>query len=378
MPNERLKIAFVRRGYSATGGAEAYLKRLAGGLIAAGHEASLFTTEEWPPNEWPFGAIERSRASSAIGFADAIRAAKLNERCDVVVSLERIWDCDVYRAGDGVHHAWLKRRAAAEGVMERLFRQLNGKHREMLRLEQSLLGDQRARRIVANSQMVKREITAEYNYPADRIDVVYNGGPIETFNGQREQREATRVRLGLKDSDTALLFAGSGWERKGLRYAADAVRELSRRDLKLLVAGRGNERKFRSPGAQFLGPVTDLPNLYAAADIFILPTLYDPFSNACLEAMASGLPVITTSANGFAEIIQDGVHGTIINVPIKTDSLAEAITYWSDPARRAAARSAILSRAAEFDISRNVTETLAILLQAAASAASTSGKIRKT
>ena len=57
MASDHLKIGFVRRGYSSSGGAEAYLKRLAAGVCAAGHEAQLFTTSEWPKSEWPFGAI---------------------------------------------------------------------------------------------------------------------------------------------------------------------------------------------------------------------------------------------------------------------------------------------------------------------------------
>src|ERR1019366_7671840 len=137
---------------------------------------------------------------------------------------------------------------------------------------------------------------------------------------------------------------------------------------RLLVAGRGNQRQYKSTGAQFLGEIVDLPSLYAAADIFLLPTIYDPFSNACLEALATGLPVITTRANGFSEII---VHGSIIDRPDDVEDLREALGYWSDETRRASARSTILARASQFDISKNIEKTLAILLQISESAAST-------
>ncbi|MDP9253620.1 MAG: glycosyltransferase, partial [Verrucomicrobiota bacterium] len=107
--------------------------------------------------------------------------------------------------------------------------------------------------------------------------------------------------------------------------------------------------------------------------------LYDPFSNACLEALASGLPVITTSTNGFSETIDEGVHGSVIDDAADVEALACAIDAWSDLGRRAQARPLILERGAQFDISKNVACTLEILLQeAAASAASASGKIRKT
>jgi UDP-glucose:(heptosyl)LPS alpha-1,3-glucosyltransferase len=133
--------------------------------------------------------------------------------------------------------------------------------------------------------------------------------------------------------------------------------------LRLLVAGRGNPRGYKSGRVQFLGEVVDLVPVYAAADIFILPTIYDPFSNACLEALASGLPVITTRSNGFSEIIENGVHGSIVDPANDVEGLRDAILFWSDKARRSSARSIIMERAAQFDIAKNVEQTLAILIR---------------
>src|SRR6185436_2531806 len=113
-------------------------------------------------------------------------------------------------------------------------------------------------------------------------------------------------------------------------YATEAVGSLGE-EFRLFVAGRGRGRKVGGRAVQHLGAVRDLPGLYAAADIFLLPTLYDPFSNACLEALASGLPVITTRDNGFSEIIENGVHGSIINDASEIDAIREALLFWSDP-----------------------------------------------
>ena len=131
----------------------------------------------------------------------------------------------------------------------------------------------------------------------------------------------------------------------------------------LLVAGRGNRSRYASRAVRFLGEVSDLPALYVAADIFLLPTIYDPFSNAALEAIAAGLPVITTSGNGVAEIMQDGVHGSIIENPADVVAISVALQLWSDPERRAAARPKLLELAAGYDISANVARTLEILLR---------------
>src|SRR5262249_35932661 len=97
----------------------------------------------------------------------------------------------------------------------------------------------------------------------------------------------------------------------------------------------------------------------------------------CLEALAAGLPVITTRDNGFSEIIEQGVHGSIIEAPSNIDQICEALRYWSDANRRDSARPAILDRAGHFDISVNVERTLGVLTQVA-KADAVSGKIRKT
>ena len=365
MSNGKLTIGFVRRGYSASGGAEAYLKRLAKGIVRLGHDAQLFTTNDWPSDQWSFGRIARLRARSTIAFADELEKLRPQIRCDVLMSLERVWRCDVYRAGDGVHRAWLNRRQELATPLQRFFRSFQRKHNDILKLEGSLLVDQAARRVIANSEMVKNEIVDLYGYPADKIDIVRNGVPLEEFRFDAEVRAKARAWLQLKNRDIAVLFAGSGWERKGLRFAIDAVDTCRDRRVRLFVAGRGNSRSYQSARAHFLGEVLDLRRVYAAADIFILPTIYDPFSNACLEALASGLPVITTRANGFSEIIENDVHGSIVDLPSDVTALRTALELWSDDARRSAARSTIIERASQFDISKNVEQTLAILVQMA-------------
>src|SRR5437764_2481893 len=245
--------------------------------------------------------------------------------------------------------------------------------------------------------MVKNEIIDLYNYPQDKIDIVRNGVPLEKFRLDSELREKARGDLNLKPDDIMLLFVGSGWERKGLRFAIAAMALCRNRKMWLFVAGRGNRRSYKSKHVHFLGEVgpgafqfvksrrlsrllrpasrqpastVDLSGIYAAADIFILPSIYDPFSNACLEALASGLPVITTRDNGFNEIIEDGVHGSIVDPPSNSSALRDAIRFWSDESRRTSARSTISERASQFDIARNVEATLNVLFQSASSSPS--------
>ena len=358
-----MKIGLVRRGYARTGGAEIYLRRFAEAAVAAGHECVLFS-EQWPRVAWPFAHIQIV-SDSPKKFADALVAARAKDECDFLFSLERIRTCDAYRAGDGVHAAWLERRARFEPFWKPWLRQYNAKHRETLALEKHLFGLDGARLVIANSRMVQAEIVQHFGYPAERIHVVHNGVP--PFTVPPEARAQTRRELGLRDEDFAVLFAGSGWERKGLRFAIEAMNAARLPNATLLVAGRGNERGLpRSGRVRFLGPVKDMTRCLAAADAFLLPTLYDPFSNACLEALAAGLPVITTAHNGFAEIIKPGVEGAVVAQPDDIAALAAALEKWSDPARRAAIRPRLLALGAQFSIVENVRQTLAIIETACA------------
>jgi len=369
MSNGKLRIAFVRRSYSPSGGAESYLKRLARGIVDLGYEAQLVATDDWPANEWSFGSVTRVKASSAIGFANELEKIRPQIGCDILMSLERVWRCDVYRAGDGVHQAWLNRRRKFEMPLQRFVRGLNRKHRDILQLEEALFARGGAGRVIANSKMVKKEIVDLYRYPEDKIYIVRNGVPLEQFRFEPALREKSRNDLKLKPDEVALLFAGSGWERKGLRFAIEAIEICRDRKLRLFVAGRGNERDYKpkrfftEEPVRFLGELVDLRPIYAAADIFILPSIYDPFSNACLEGLACGLPVITTRDNGFSEIVENGVHGSIVDLPNNLFALRDAIRFWSDESRRANARSTNIERASQFDIAKNVEKTLAVLLQ---------------
>ena len=368
--NRKLTICFARRGYSGSGGAESYLKRLAEGVARRGYATRLFTTNDWPAEDRSFGSVVRLSAASPLAFANELERLRENSRDEVLVSFERICRCDIYRAGDGVHQAWLDRRQRFEVPWRGMLRRANPKHRELLRLEETLLQERGADRVIANSRMVKNEIVDIYNYRRDMIDVVPNGIPLERFRFDPELRAKTRTELGLSADEVALVFAGSGWERKGLRYAIAAMEACEDPRLCLLVAGRGNDARFGAERVRFLGELADVRPLYAAGDIFLLPTLYDPFSNACLEALASGLPVITTRANGFTEAMEDRIHGSIVDQPDDIDDLQSAIQVWCDTTRRQVARPSILNRAAQFDISRNVDRTLEIVLQSASRAAS--------
>jgi UDP-glucose:(heptosyl)LPS alpha-1,3-glucosyltransferase len=354
-----MKIGLVRRGFSRTGGAESYLKRLGGALTESGHQATLYSTLDWPQSEWPWGPLVRTDASGPLKFAKAIQGLRRPD--ELLFSLDRIVECDCYRAGDGLHKLWLQRRIRHEPRWRAFFRFANRKHAELLQLERNLFESGGTRHVIANSQMVQKEIIREFAYPEEKITVIYNGLPDFHFKAEPASRIEVRRQWSLRENDIALLFAGSGWDRKGLKYAIQAVEEISNREVRLLVAGTGPRRRPISHKVRFLGPVADMQSLLLSTDIFILPTVYDPFSNACLEALAHGLPVITTASNGFAEIIVSGVHGEVIDRAENVAALQQAIEKWTDPGRRQRAKDLCAGIARGYTMQRNVEQTLSVL-----------------
>ncbi|MBI3754713.1 MAG: glycosyltransferase family 4 protein, partial [Deltaproteobacteria bacterium] len=274
--------------------------------------------------------------SFAINSSLVVKKANL----DVVISFERTLYQDIYRAGDGCHREWLiqreKARVKGQGsrVIKKIITFLNPLHLTLLRLEKRLFQSKRLKFVVANSVRGKEEIIRHYKLPEEKICVIYNGIDLETFNPcERDKiRSAYRERLNIK-SEIMLLFVGSGFERKGMKFLIEALGILKRdgyKELKLVVVGKGHIETYRNiaercgvgADVKFIGPAKDINGYYCAADIFVLPSIYEPFSNACLEAMAAGLPVVTSRINGVSEILTDGKDGMIVNDPANPEELA--------------------------------------------------------
>jgi len=361
----RMKLALIRRQFSATGGAELYLQRLVQALAQRGHEIHVLA-EKWAGlpegvvlHALPVGGI---RALRPRRFAEAVQKELNAHVFDCVFSLERTIRQDVYRAGDGLHRVWLERRREFAPAWRRPFIGWGWFHRQMLALEAEVFNPQNTRHIIVNSRMVRDEILQNFDFPAERIHWVPNGVDVRRF--QSGNRQAARRRWGIGDGDYVLLFAGSGWERKGLRFLLQAVEILNRRTLpmplKLVVAGKGRPPKGAPANVIFAGAVPDMENACAAADLFVLTPIYEPSANVCIEALAAGLPVITTRQNGASEWIQDGVNGAVLSSPADIASLADAIMAWM-----AKGQVRLKEDAGRYDLERNVERTLAILEQAA-------------
>jgi len=195
------------------------------------------------------------------------------------------------------------------------------------RLEARFFDGDGARRtkIVAISQNVKDDILARYDLGPAGIAVVPNGVDCERFHPgiMTRYRSRTRNELGIRVNETAILFVANSWGRKGLRAALDAMAGLGPYAARLVVVGTGNPSAFmagRPPSearnVTFVRARThDVERYYAAADVFLLPTLYEPFGLVVLEALASGVPCILSASAGAADILEDGVDSLLLADP---------------------------------------------------------------
>ncbi|MDD5556502.1 MAG: glycosyltransferase family 4 protein [bacterium] len=366
-----MKIAFLIWDYSpARGGQERYLSRLAGALARLGHEIHVFATRrgEGAGDGVRFHRVAAGGigpATRTLSYIRRARRALAAERFDITSGLTRHYPLDVFRMGGGLHRIWLQKRGPAERLLART-RPLTWL---ALGLERRIFDPRNCRRVIANSRLCRDQLLRLYPYPAERVSVVYNGVDHDLFRpGLGEAHRAGLLRrLGLPETAPAALFASNNLGRKGLGTVCRALARMGDAAPSLLVAGGGDARPYEAlcrrlgvaARVRFLGRLADMRPAYGAADYLVLPTRYDPFANVCLEAMACGLPVITSRDNGAAEILDEGADGVTLDAGDDA-ALAAAMRALGDRAARERMGAAARAKSLAYTVERNAGETLAV------------------
>lgn len=322
-----LRLAIVRQRYTPFGGAERFIENALQALGGHGGLEVTLVTREWrgapgaQPGEGGRPAVvlcrpfHLGRVWRLWAFARAACRAVRQGGYDLVQSHERLACCDVFRAGDGVHREWLRQRDRILPAWRRWLTRLSPFHRLILAQEARMFASPRLKTVIAISKLVRDDILRHYPDTRARIEVIYNGADLERFQpGLRQlHRQAMRARYGIDDATPLLLFVGSGFERKGLATVLRALAGLPE-DVRLMVVGKDSRsRRFerladRLGVAQrvvFAGPQQDVAPFYGMSDAFVFPSLYEPFGNVVLEALASGLPAVVSDTCGGADLFDD-------------------------------------------------------------------------
>jgi UDP-glucose:(heptosyl)LPS alpha-1,3-glucosyltransferase len=334
-----LKIALITKRVSQSlGGAERVSANLAGKLSEAGHDVHIFTghvdTAVEGTETHLIKTIKWLSPLRLLSFQRKVRNILRKEKFDLVYSLCQVYPVDIYRVGDGIHRHWMK--VQYPGALLRWMKYLTSLvHLVMRSLEGKIFQNTDSRLFITNSQLVKNQIIEYFHIPEEKIKVIYNGVDSNVFNpGVKEYRNEMRRKHQFGDKDLVILFVSNNWERKGLSTIIEAISKAGNEKIRLLVVGRGNSRHYislateKKIGAEqiiFIGRTGDVEKYYGVSDIFVLPSRYEPFANVCLEAMACGLPVITTRTNGAAEVITHGRDGFILDDWRDSSGLASII-----------------------------------------------------
>ncbi|MCX7825277.1 MAG: glycosyltransferase family 4 protein [Verrucomicrobiae bacterium] len=373
-----MKIAITIEDLSPhRGGAEVYTLWLVRRLMAAGHDVTVFAERCGYPDLKSVAVPVRGigRAWRALSFARNACRLLHTDRFDVTVDMGRSFGGQLYMTHNGCYPSarqanlraesssaiyWLRSTLGALSLRERLYDYIE---RERAR---------RGARIIALSRFVADDWRRFYGVPSSRVHVIYNGVDTARFRPSLPKPVAGPLTI---------LCVAQNFRRKGIHcllQAAQVLRQRAPGPFRVRIvglgyaSGPGYERLSRALGVadcvEFAGETDDITKVYAAADVFCLPTFYDPCSLVVLEALACGLPVVTTRHNGAGELITPGQEGYIIEDPRDVPALADALIKLFDAPTRARMGAAARALAERHTSERNFEELLAVFRHVAGEA----------
>ncbi|MEW6185254.1 MAG: glycosyltransferase family 4 protein [Thermodesulfobacteriota bacterium] len=366
------------------GGAESYAVSLAQTLVRSGWAVHLFGRSwEGEPQEAVFHRLTVPRWwpewARLMGFALKHRRAIRSGGFDVILGFGNTIHMNVYQSHGGVHWESTKRKLFAEPnpllrLVNRVVYRISPKQWVRHWIESAPFRLYPPPKIIAISPMIKEDFIRTFGIDAGRVALVYNGVDTDRYHpGLRQSRRGSfRQTLGIDPETVVFLFASYELRKKGILPLIEAAGLLKSRvgeTFRVIVAGgrpspRQSKRiaKLRLEGTiLFLGPVRNMEECFADSDVFVLPTYYDACSLVIFEAMASGLPCITTQFNGAAGIISEGGDGFILKHPPGVEDLADKMALLLDRTRRESMGQAAAETARGYTIHQNHQAVLKIL-----------------
>lgn len=375
-----MRVALVVERFDpARGGLEQWSAQFAAELACRGHEVHVVAerfaaaAEALPLVRHVLGAT-----GSRLGFAAAAARAVDRLAVDVVHDTGAGWRCNVFQPHCGSRAAaiehnllllprWLrpcKRRLAAWLPRYRDYTTL---------MDRQYVVDGRI--FLAISQRVAADFQHYHGVPDRAIRVVYNGVDTERFTPEHRPayRRPVREWLGVADHEVLLLIVAHNFQLKGVPTLLRAAGRLARRGWPVRLAVVGGKRLHRAlrqaaaAGAdrlvRFTGPVSDPTALYAAADVYVQPTFYDPCSLVALESMASGLPLVTSRYNGVSELMTGADQGFVLQDPADVEELETRLESMMSAERRRQMSLSARQLALRHTFARNVEQIVALYEQ---------------
>lgn len=342
----KLNIALVLFQFRSHGGYERQGYQLADEMSSRGYAVTVYS-RQWPEMEGVcFNKVPSIPGPSwlrVFSFAlfSSIMLKKCRDEYDLVIGLDRSLQMDLYRAGNACHKAWLAFRRKHEGIRGQLSIWFNPLHLVINTIEQRLFGRIRREqgRVVVLSKAGMEQIVRYYDVPERFFSIIPPAIDFKRFADQMGQsfRERAREQFGYRQEEIVLLHVGSGFGIKGLSFTLHAMALLKERgcDVVLRVVGKKGRRSQKylqlveelaiEERVFFEGAREDVGRYYASADLFVLPSLFETFSAAVVEALSFGLPVIVGEGAGVSSYISEPELGRVVASPSSGEEIADAI-----------------------------------------------------
>lgn len=326
-----MRIALLTRRFSSSGGGtERDLIATARALRAAGHQITIFADEvRGADGEWEVLRVGKGprlgRTLALVRYAWAAAPAARRAGAEMVVSFARCVGADVIRSGGGAHISYLRAARKWRGALGAAAMRLRPYHRAQMLIERRAFENPGLKRVIAVSNFVRDDLIRQFGLPPEKTVTIYNGVDLDRFRpaADTSERAAIRRNFAVPASARMVAFVGHGFARKGLGFLIEAW-PLVAGGAFLLVAGadRAADKFARGAAALnvgarviFAGPQPEVAPIFHAADAFAMPSLFEPFGNAAMEAMACGLPVMTSRFSGVAELIPPSMRGFCVENP---------------------------------------------------------------
>ena len=335
-----MRIALVGRRFDPEGGGtERDLLITARILVGAGHQVTLYANEvrgvspEFDTRR--VGARLPNRSMRLLMFANSAAVKARRDGAELVLSFARIVEADILRSGGGAHASYVRAARRWLGAGAATAMRLSPYHRAQIAIERRGFASRRLLRAIAVSEMVRTDLMDSFRLDPAKVATLYNGVDLERFApSDRRVRAQARRELGVPHEAVAAVFVGNGFARKGLRFLLEAWPLVEGRP-HLIVAGADRAvAAYRRVAARigigervvFAGPQRGIERIFAAGDLFAMPSLFEPFGNAIMEAMASGLPAVCSSACGAAEAFE-GMGECVVRDPANPEEIAARVNF---------------------------------------------------
>jgi UDP-glucose:(heptosyl)LPS alpha-1,3-glucosyltransferase len=331
-----MRIALVGRRFDPEGGGtERDLLVTARILARAGHTVTLYAGEVRRHSAefqtLRVGLRAPTRALRLLAFANAAAAKARRDGAEVVLSFARIIGADILRSGGGAHSSYVRaaRQWLSAGAATAM--RFSPYHRAQIAIERRGYKSARLRRAIAVSEMVRRDLVDSFGLDREKVAALYNGVDLDRFSpANRHMRARARGELGIPTDAIAVVFAGNGFARKGLRFLIEAWPAVDSRPYLIVAGADRSVNAYRKMAARagvgdrivFVGPQRRIEKTFAAADAFAMPSLFEPFGNVIMEAMASGLPALCGSACGAAEAFAGELGEFVVRDPTDLGEIA--------------------------------------------------------